>query len=104
MSSGKIVLFLLLISIVSACSQVEPFVDRRREAGRPRANLYVGSSKKNAPVICYNALWTDFDEVQKKADDECIKNGAGTKAVFDKKDYFSCTLATPSKAFFKCVR
>ena len=92
------------MSIVSACSQVEPYADSRREAGRPKENLYIGSSKKNAPAVCYNGLWTDFEEVQKKADEVCVKNETGTKAVFDRKEYFSCSLITPSKAFFKCVR
>lgn len=104
MSRGKIIIFLLLGCVVSACSQVEPFVDSRREAGRPKASLYIGSSKKSAPVVCYNPMWTDFEEVQKKADEVCVENETGTKAVFDNKEYFSCTLATPTKAFFKCVR
>ncbi len=104
MSRGKIIIFLLLLCAVNACSQVEPFVDSRREAGRPRENLYVGSSKKNAPTVCYNPLWTDFEKVQKMADEVCVKNDTGTKAVLGRKNYFSCALTTPTKAFFKCER
>ncbi|MBO7556632.1 MAG: hypothetical protein J6T72_04480 [Alphaproteobacteria bacterium] len=103
MSRKKIVLFLLLLC-VSACSQVEPFIDSRREAGQTGERLYVGSSKKNAPVVCHNGLWTDFEKVQKLADEECVKNGTGTKAVFDRKEVFSCRLLAPQKSFFKCVR
>ena len=90
------------MGFVSSCSQVEPFVDSRREAGRPRETLYVGSSTKNAPTVCYNALWTNFEEVQKIADDVCVKNKTGTKAIFVSKEYFSCALVTPVKAIFKC--
>ena len=104
MSRGKIIIFLLLLGFVSACSQVEPFVDSRREAGRPRANLYVGSSKPNAPAVCYNPLWTDFEEVQKMADEVCVKNDTGIKATVDRKEYFSCTLVTPVRDFFRCEK
>ena len=103
MSRKKIVLFLLLV-LVTACSQVEPYVDSRREAGQTGPRLYVGSSKKNAPVVCYNGLWTDFEQVQKLADEECVKRGTGTKAVFERKEIFSCKILTPQKSFFKCVR
>ena len=94
----------MLLLFVTACSQVEPFVDSRREAGQTGPRLYVGSSQKDAPAVCYNGLWTDAEEVQKLADDVCVKNGTGTKAVFDRKEKFSCRILTPQKSFFKCVR
>ena len=94
----------LLLFIVGACSLTDPFVDRRREAGRPKDNLYVGSSKPDAPVICYNGLRTSFDEVQKMADEECVKHDTGTAARLDDEEVFACRIMTPTKAKFQCVR
>lgn len=51
--------------LLSACSVLEPFVDRKRNAGAPPTQLYVGRSRKDAPSICYNILTTDYKTVKK---------------------------------------
>ena len=96
-------LFFLLLS-VTACSLTDAFVDRRREAGRTGNALYVGSSKTDAPVVCYNKLTTDFAKVQQMADEECVRHNTGVRAEFDEEDVFSCRILTPAKAKFHCVR
>lgn len=104
MSRVKIAGLLLLLLQISACSLTEPFVDRRREAGKTGGELYVGSSKTDAPVVCYNAWVTEFGTVQKMADEECVKHGTGTAASLDVEERFACKVMTPTKAKFQCVR
>lgn len=104
MSRVKIAVWLLLLLQAAACSLTEPFVDRRREAGKTGAELYVGSSKTDAPVVCYNGWKTEFEDVQKMADEECVKQGTGSAAVLDAEERFSCRIMTPTKAKFQCAR
>ncbi|MBQ8785875.1 MAG: hypothetical protein IJZ59_07555 [Alphaproteobacteria bacterium] len=104
MSRKKMAQAVLLVLLISACSVTQPFVDRRREAGKTGSELYVGTSKTDAPVICYNGWVTDFEEVQKMANDECIKHNTGTSASFETEENFSCRLFTPTYAKFQCVR
>ena len=104
MSRVKIIVLWLVLAAVEACSLTEPFVDRRREAGRPRDSLYVGSSKPDAPVVCYNGWKTDFSKVQKMADEECIKHDTGIAAKLEDEEIFACRIMTPTKAKFQCVR
>lgn len=104
MSRVKMAVLSLLLLQAGACSLTEPFVDRRREAGKTGAELYVGSSKADAPVVCYNGWATDFETVQKMADAECVKQGTGSAASLDGEERFSCRIMTPSKAKFQCVR
>ena len=68
------------------------------------SGLYVGASKTDAPVVCYNGWVTDFEEVQKMADEECVKHNTGTSASLENEDRFSCRLFTPTYAKFQCVR
>lgn len=100
MSRLKLLLFLFAIVFTSSCSQFRAFEDRRREPGTQY--LYSGSSKPNAPVICYNPLFYNDEEVLKMADDICKKNDVKTTATFVNKDNFSCRLFIPTKAYYKC--
>lgn len=91
-------LFILCCTlIVSGCSQVYPFIDSRREAGQKET---VGASKPEAPVVCYGLFGEEADRDQ-LANEECAKQGK--KAVFKEKNYFSCKLFTPARAFYECV-
>ena len=55
MSRVKLLNIVLLCLALNACSLLDPFIDRRREAGaKDEAHLYVGASKPDAPAICYN--------------------------------------------------
>ncbi len=94
----KSILFLCLTLFCFSCSQVQPFVDSRREAGVPNR---IGRSTPDYPVICYNGLWSDLDQAQALADLECEKTGR--KAVFKDETVFSCKLLTPKAAHFMCV-
>ena len=91
-------LFLALMCVwVSSCSIFKPFVDRRRNAGVSNpALLYSGTSKSDAPA--------EYSELQTMADEECKKNGTGTKAVFDHETTFTCKLFLPSRIYFKCEK
>jgi len=105
LSRTKFVFLLLLCFCVCSCSIYKPFVDRRRNAGVfDKEKLYIGQSKDSAPAICYNGLWTDYSELQKMADEECQKNGTGTKAVFDYETRFTCRMLLPTHIYFKCER
>lgn len=104
LSRVKFSVLWVLLFVATACSLTEPFVDRRREAGRPKDDLYVGSSTTEAPVVCYNGWKTSFEEVQKMADAECVKYDTGIAAKLDEEEHFSCRIMTPTKAKFQCVR
>ena len=81
---------------LSACSQFEPFIDSRREAGQV---VLVGSSTRNKPVVCYGLIGnqSDFDNL---AERECAKENK--KALFEKVETFSCKIFTPQKAIYRC--
>lgn len=103
MSSLKTFIFCLILIFTTACSVLEPFVDRRRNAGaRDKQHLYVGRSKPDAPAICYNSLWTNETELQNLADTECQKNNAGEYANKTGQSSFTCRLLLPSHAYYKC--
>ena len=85
-----------LISL-TACSQFEPFVDARREAGQVTP---IGSSRPGYPVVC-SGLWRDASERLALAEAECAKLGQTAVSVQTKS--FDCKLFTPVKESFKCV-
>lgn len=94
----------LLLLVLAGCSWVQPFVDRRRNAGAEEGKLYVGQSRPEAPVVCYNGWVTKFDELQKMADAECVKHQTGDYAEPVEQDVFTCRLLTPAAWKFKCVK
>lgn len=102
MSTLKLSLLLSVLIFVTACSQLRAFEDRRREPGTEY--IYIGSSKPTRPVICYNPLWEDNEDLKTMADEICRKNDAKTHAEFINKEYFSCRLFVPAKAYYKCVK
>ena len=101
MSTLKLSMLLILFTLVSACTQIEPFEDRRREPGT--ANIYIGASHPGAPAVCYNPLFYKPEEIIKKADDMCKAYKTDTHAELVNIDYFTCRLFVPSKAYYKCV-
>lgn len=105
LSSLKIYIAGLLLIILSGCSIFQPFVDRRRNPGVSDVNkLYKGQSKPDAPVICYNPLWTDEQEIRQMAEDVCITEETGDTAELIDKSYFDGKLLLPVRAYFKCVK
>ncbi|MBR1949075.1 MAG: hypothetical protein IKA30_04715 [Alphaproteobacteria bacterium] len=103
MASTKIINIAVLTSLLCGCAQFGPFVDRRREAGGfADGTLYVGKSTDENPAICYNRLYTSFEEVQALADEECKKNKTGNKAVPVEQTIFTCRLLVPNHYYFKC--
>lgn len=95
----------MLMLFLCGCSLFNPYIDRRRNPGVSDIQyLYSGPSKPEAPVICHNPLLTDDDELQKMADEECVKNETGDRAVFIKKTYLSGKLLLPSHAHYVCVK
>lgn len=103
LASMKLLNMIVLTSLVCACSQFGPFVDRRREAGGlADGALYVGKSTSTEPAICYNRLYTDYKEVKALADNECKKNKTGNKATPVRQTVFTCRLFIPNHYYFKC--
>ena len=93
------------VFILTSCSSLDPFVDRRRIIGaEDREELYTGESKDDLPVICYNSLTTTPAEVQKLANDECVKNGTGSHAKFLKQEKFKCRLLLPHYLLYQCIK
>ena len=95
----KVIINICLISFLSltACSEVRPFIDSRREAGQTAP---VGQSTATRLAICYNPIWDDLDNIQQIADETCQKDGK--KANPDGAKYFNCRLMTPNTAFYRC--
>ena len=89
---------LVALLFLSACAEFEPFVDSRREAGQL---LPVGRSTPDRVAICYNPLWSDEQKIEKLAIEACAQTKR--KPQFDDKNYFGCSLASPSLAFYKCI-
>ncbi len=105
MSRLKIINLLTLTALVSACSQLDAFVDRRREAGAKTPDrLYVGASTPEAPAVCYNSLLTPYKEVKKLADEECVRQKTGTHAEPVRQTLFTCRLLVPNHYYFKCEK
>ena len=105
LSRAKLLNLILLCLVLNGCSLLDPFVDRRREAGaKDEAHLYVGASKPEAPAICYNKWTTDYATLQKMADEECRKHKTGTHAVQTKETLLTCRLFLPNHLYFKCVK
>ena len=88
---------IVLALFLSACGQIEPFVDAHREAGQVR--LY-GQSTPDRPAVCYNPLWSDKEFLKQLAETECQKTNR--HAVYTDSTWFSCCLMNPSTAFYKC--
>ncbi len=105
MSRANLINILVMTSLVSACSQFGPFVDRRREAGAQKQGIfYVGKSTPEEPAICYNKLYTSYEEVKALADAECKKYNTGTHATPVKETVLSCRLLVPNHYYFKCEK
>lgn len=105
MSSIKMNIVCLFLLFLSGCSVFSPYIDRRRNAGAQDVRfLYSGPSKPDAPVICYNALISSDEELQKIADAECVKEKTGVRAEFVQKSHFEGKLLLPSRAYYKCVK
>lgn len=105
LSRVKFAFILTVTATLSACSFLNPFVDRRRNAGVSDIKLlYVGESKIDAPAICYNSWTTNYDEVKKLADEECIKHETGRYAEPVKMSSFTCKLLIPNHVYFRCVK
>lgn len=105
LSRVKLLNIMMLITLLSSCSLLDPFVDRRRNAGeRDITKLYVGASTPEHPAICYNILTTSYPEVKKMADEECIKHKTGTHAVPVRQTQFTCRVFLPTHIYFDCVK
>ena len=87
----------LFAFILTACSQFVPFEDRRREAGQIPT---IGRSSDDQPVICYNPLWHNNQEVLELAQKVCDKTKR--KAILKQTDYFSCRFVNPTAAHYIC--
>lgn len=103
MSSQKLMFAYLFVLFLSGCGSLQPFIDRQRNPGQDSARLYIGPSKPAAPVVCYNALLTDDETLQRMANEECVKHNTGKRAELVKKDHFDGRLLLPSHAYYKCV-
>ncbi len=97
MNGLKILSVMVGVVFVSACSQFEPFVDARREAGQIET---IGASRPNQPVVC-SFYGVDPQTRLVLAEKECQKLGKVAKS--QSVDLFNCRLLTPVKETFSCV-
>ena len=101
MSKAYLMLGMGALIFLSACTEVRPFVDTRKEAGQVAP---VGRSTPDKIAVCYNPLWHKQDAAEKLAKKECAKTNR--RPVFSKNEtgYFSCRLLTPTVVFYDCVK
>lgn len=105
LSRVKTLNILLLIMFLSSCSLLDPFVDRRREAGAPNPeSLYIGRSTPEKPAVCYNIFATNYKTVKKIADEECQKQKTGLYAEPLNQTVFTCRVLVPNHYYFKCIK
>lgn len=104
MSSQKFYLAGMLMLFLSGCNLFQPFIDRRRNPGVSDINqLYSGPSTPENPVVCYNPLLTNDEELQQIADAECVAEETGDSAELIEKKYFEGRLLLPARAYYQCV-
>ena len=89
--------FVALALFLSACGQVEPFIDSYREAGQVQL---LGQSTLDKVAVCYNPIWSDKKQVEELAKSECQKTNR--RPVYNDTKWFSCCLMNPSTAFYDC--
>lgn len=87
----------LMFGMLSACSQFEPYVDSRREAGQVKP---VGQSTKEKVAVCYNPLWHSQMDIDVLAQDTCAEQKK--QAIYEETKYFNCSLVSPNTAFYRC--
>ncbi len=87
---------MLCVCLLNGCSQFQPFVDARREAGQIQP---IGSSTDDFPVICHGFVGEQSD-IDALAENECAKTNK--IAVLDRTESFSCRLFTPTKSIYRC--
>lgn len=104
LSSLKLAISTIFVFGICGCSLLNPYIDRRRNPGvQDAARLYSGPSTPEKPVVCYNPWWSDEAELQALATAECIKQGTGNYAEFEKKTHLDGKLLLPSHSYYKCV-
>lgn len=85
---------LSLAGMLAGCA--DPWVDRRREAGRP--NTFIGTSTESRVMICHAGQVTP--DVQMLAAQECAKTKRSPVYVGTMK--YQCTLTAPNQSGFDC--
>ena len=91
--TGVVIIFLL----TAACTQA-PFVDMRREAGKPYT---VGESTPDTVAVCFNKYSTHTAEIIRIAQEECKKTNR--EAKFKDINRWSCRVLLPHRVYFDCV-
>ena len=93
----RIVCTVALMLFLTACAEVKPFIDSRREAGQTGT---IGQSKPDKIAVCYNPLWDSDKSVRDLAQKACAERGK--RAVHSDTKYFNCRLFSPNTAFYDC--
>ena len=90
----KYIVLLMWLGLMG-CSTAKPYIDAYSGVAGGRA---LRRSTPDRVAICFDE--TDMDTLQQMADTECTKTSR--KAVYDTTVPFSCSLITPSTAYFDC--
>lgn len=94
--AGRTAVVWAVLGVLAGCGT--PYLDSRREAGQKQP---VGASTPDMAAICFAPSKTPRDQVLALAQPECAKTGR--TAVYDHEDPWSCTLLTPTRAFYRCA-
>lgn len=93
----KIPAAILLLSMLAACSALEPY------ATYPRAVRPGEEASLTRVAICYDTLVSSLDQAQAAAQQECA---ADTVATYSSTDWYMqyCPLLLPARATFFCAQ
>jgi len=93
----KHIVALMAFLCLTACSEFQPFIDSRREAGQA---ALIGQSRPDMIAVCYNPIWDSESEVRQLAETACAEQGK--HITYADTAYFNCRLTTPNTAFYAC--
>jgi hypothetical protein len=98
-SKLNLLMFLILVSTVSACS-TPPYVHNPSEFNRNSETFANVPDDISTVIVCYSSYNAKPQDVMALAQARC--SDYGKTAVFESQDYGTCPLATPVSAHYVC--
>lgn len=93
-------LLVAVAAVGGGCGTTDPYVYKYDEFNREAVQFNKPLMEGEVVSICYNALGTSDDEVQRIADARCAEIGRAAKRTGT--DFGRCPLLTPNTQTFRC--
>lgn len=95
------VLAMLMVGLLGACSAAEPYVHRAGEFDRQAQGFAVPPTDIGEVTVCYGKYGTNPQAVASVARQECGR--INKTAAFKRQSYSVCPAVAPIAAIFECV-